>query len=226
MFCQGRGRLVQNQHAAFIGYRLGDFHRLHLRHAQAAQLLSGIEIHAHALEQRLRLNVHFFMIYYRDEPQQLFHGIAAHKDVFRHAALGDGLQLLVHHGDAQVKRHQRILDLNLLPLVKDFALVHPVDAEQTFHQRRLSCAVLPHQGVHGARTELKIHVIQRLDAGERFHDALHFQTVLRHALSFLSKLSSCRKKRGHFRAPILKGLTSPSGSQPSSKRPAFRPWRP
>ena len=26
MFCQGRGRLVQNQHVAVIGYRLGDFY--------------------------------------------------------------------------------------------------------------------------------------------------------------------------------------------------------
>ena len=166
------------------------------------------------------------MIHHGDEPQQLFHGIAAHENVFRHAALGNGLQLLMHHGDAQVERHQRILDINLFSLVKDFALVHSVNAEQAFHQRGLACAVLPHQGVHGARPELEIHMIQRFDAGERLYNALHFQTVLRHALSFLSKLSSCRKKRGHFRAPILKGLTSPSGSQPSSKRPAFRPWRP
>ena len=166
------------------------------------------------------------MIHHGDEPQQLFHGIAAHENVFRHAALGDGLQLLMHHGDAQVERHQRILDINLFSLVKDFALVHSVNAEQAFHQRGFARAVFAHQGVNAARPELEIHVIQRFDAGERLHDALHFQTVLRHALSFLSKLSSCRKKRGHFRAPILKGLTSPSGSQPSSKRPAFRPWRP
>ena len=142
------------------------------------------------------------MIHHRDEPQQLFHGIPAHKNIFRHAALGNGLQLLMHHGNAQLERHQRILDIDLFPFVKDFSLVHSVNAEQAFHQRRLSCAVLPHQGVHGARTELKIHVIQRFDAGERLYNALHFQTVLRHALSFLSKLSSCRKKRGHFRAPI------------------------
>ena len=198
---QGGGGLIQDQHMAVIGHRLGNFHRLHLGYAQGAQLLTGVKAHAHALEQLLRLDIHFFMIDHGDKPQQLLHGIAPHKDVFRHAALGDGLQLLMHHGDAQVKRHQRILDLNLLPLVKDFALVHPVDAEQALHQRGFARAVFAHQGVNAARPELEIHVIQRFDAGERLHDALHFQTVLRHALSFLSQKFHHVKKEGALSRP-------------------------
>ncbi len=113
-----------------------------------------------------------------DDGSQALGGIAAHIDILADAPLRDGLEFLVHHGDPPVQRVQRTLDLDLLPLVDHLALIHVVDSEHALHQRGLARAVLPHQGMDGTGAELKLGVIQSLDAGEGLHHVAHFQTIL------------------------------------------------
>ena len=174
---QRRGGLVQNQHLAVGADSLGDFHRLHLRHAQLAQLLLGVEVHAHPLQQGGGVLIHFFMIHHR-EGTEFLGGIAAKIDVFCHTAGGHGLKLLVHHGDALAQRVQGIGDVHLLALVVDLALIHLVNAEHTFHQRGLACAVFAHQRMHMSGLQLELGMVQRLHTREGFDHAFHLQAVL------------------------------------------------
>ena len=171
----GRG-LVQNQHLAVGGYGLGDLHQLHLGHTQGAQLGRGVKIQVDLLQHLGGVLIHLVVVHHGDG-SHLLGGIPAHVDVFADAALGNGLQLLMDHGDAPVQGIQRSLDLYGFSLVDDFALVHVINAEHAFHQRGLAGAVFTHQGVNGAGAELQLRVVKRLDAGERFDDATHFQTI-------------------------------------------------
>ena len=50
-------------------------------------------------------------------------------DVLTDAALGNGLKLLVHHGDAAMQCIERALDLHLFPLIINFALVHVINVD-------------------------------------------------------------------------------------------------
>ena len=111
----------------------------------------------------------------RYESQGLLHGIAAQEDVFAHGAGGDGLQLLVHHGDALGERVHRVSDGHGLSVHADLARVHLVDAEHAFHQSRFTGAVFAHQGVNRTGTQLELRVIKSLDAGEGFTYAAHFK---------------------------------------------------
>ena len=177
---QRAGGLIQNQHLAVGRHRLGDFHQLHLRDAQAAQALLGVKIHVHLFEQRLGVAVHGLVVYHRDGAQHLLGGISTHVDVLRHRALGDGLQLLMHHGDAQVECLQGVVDVHGLSLVDDFALIHLINAKHALHQRGLAGAILAHQGVHGTGAQLKLSIVQRLHTGERLGHIAHFQAVFAH----------------------------------------------
>ncbi len=174
---QGGCGLVQNQHLAVRGDGLGNLHQLHLGHAEAAQLGPGVVVQVNLLQHRRGVRIHLLMVDGDNGPQALG-GIAAHVDILADAPLGNGLELLVHHGDALVQGVQRSFDLDLLPLVNHLALVHVIDAEHALHQRGLSGAVLSHQRVNGAGAEVELRVVQRLDAGEGLNDPTHFQTIL------------------------------------------------
>ena len=178
---QGRSGLVQNQHLAVGRDSLGDLHHLHLGDAQAAQLGAGVDVQFEALEQLLGVLVHFGVVHHDDGPVMLG-GVAAQPDIFGDSPGRDGLELLVHHGDAALQSVQRGGDGNLLSFVLDLAFVHLVNAEHTFHQGGLAGAVLAHQGHDRTGAKLKPGMIQSFDAGEDLDDVSHDQTVLCHSV--------------------------------------------
>ncbi len=183
---QGGGGFVQNQDLTVGRDSLGDFHGLHLRNAQLAQHLLGVEVHANFFQKFGGIGIHFVVVNHGDEAQQLLHGIPAQEDILTDGTGGNGLQLLVHHGDTHFQRFQRVLDIDLLALVNNFAFVHLIDAEHTLHERGFTGAVLAHQRVDLAWTQLKLCVVQSLHAGERFADTAHFQAVLVHKADLLT----------------------------------------
>ena len=126
------------------------------------------------------------MVNHRNKAQELFHGVAAQEDILADGTGGNGLQLLMHHGDAHFQRLQRVLDGDLLSLVNDLALVHAVNAEHTLHQCGLSGAVLAHQSVNLAGMQAQLGVIQSLDTWEGFTNTAHFQAVFTHRADLLS----------------------------------------
>ena len=144
---------------------------------EAAQLGPGIEVQVNLLQHRRRVCIHLLVVN-GDNGPQASGGVAAHVDILADAPLRNGLELLVHHGDAPVQRVQRALDLDLLAFVDDLALVHVVNAEHALHQRGLARAVFSHQGVDGAGAKPQLRVVQGLHAGEGLDDAAHFQTIL------------------------------------------------
>lgn len=92
----------------------------------------------------------------------------------------------------------RRLEIDLLPAQLDGALVLVVNAEQAFHQSRLTGTVLAHQCMDCAGAYIEIHPFERLHTGKCFGNAAHFQQVfLRSRCSSLFLL--CRT---HFSAPF------------------------
>ena len=180
----GRG-LVQDQHPAVGGNGLGDLHRLHLRNAQLAHLLPGVKVHAHLFQQGGGIGVHFIVVDHGEYPQEFFHRIAAQEDILTHSPGGNGLKLLVHHGNALAQGVHGIMDGDGLTIDLDLALIHFVDAEHTLHQRGLTGAVLAHQGVDLAGTKLQLGMIQCFHAWKRLAYAGHFQHILGHASNLL-----------------------------------------
>ena len=173
---QGGSGLVQDQHLAVCGNGLGDFHHLHLSDAQGAELCMGVDVQLQLLEQLLGVLVHFGMIHHGDGAIALG-GVAPQPDVLGHGTGRDGLQLLMHHGNAAVQCIQRGGNGDFFAFVFDLALVHLVNAEHAFHQCGLTGAVLTHQRHDLARAKLQLCVIQRFDAGEGLDHAFHYQTV-------------------------------------------------
>jgi len=61
------------------------------------------------------------------------------------------------------------------PAQRDAAGIGPVEAGDDLHEGGLARAVFSHQRVHGARTDLQRHAVERDDARKGFPDALHFE---------------------------------------------------
>ena len=175
---QRRSGLVQDQHPAVCRDGFCDLDQLHLRNAQGSQFRLGVKVQMNFFQHLGGIGVHFFVVDHCNRAD-FFGGIAAHINILANAALGDGLELLMHHGNAAVQCVQRAFDLDFFSLVNDFSFIHMIDAEHTFHQGRFACAVLAHQSVNSAGPQLQLRVVQRLYAGKGFDDATHFQTIIR-----------------------------------------------
>ena len=70
-----------------------------------------------------------------------------------------------------------------LSLIHILAFFGDIDAAKHLDQRRFARAVFAQQGVDLAGFELKVHVLQGFDAGERLADVFHFEQILAHRVS-------------------------------------------
>ena len=136
----------------------------------------GVDVQLQFLQQFISIFVHFGMVHNSDDAVFLG-GVAPQPDILSHGTGRNGLQLLMHHGNAAVQCIQRVRNNDLFSLVFDLALVHLVNAEHAFHQCGLTGAVFTHQRHDLARAKLQLCVIQRFDAGEGLDHAFHYQTV-------------------------------------------------
>ena len=98
--------------------------------------------------------------------------------VAEHDVLGDGERLdepevLVHHADAGVEGIPRRMEVHLLAVELDLALVGPVEPGEDVRERRLPGAVLAEQGVHLADPRFEVDVLVRDDAREPLRDPVH-----------------------------------------------------
>ena len=87
---------------------------------------------------------------------------------------------MVDDGNAQRLRVARVVDLYGFAVEKDLARVHLVDAGEHLHHRRFSRAVLADQRVHLAALELKVAVVQRVNARKVLLYPPHLQQDLAH----------------------------------------------
>ena len=98
--------------------------------------------------------------------------------VAEHDVLGDGERLdepevLVHHADAGVESIPRRMEVHLLAVELDLALVRAVEPGEDVRERRLPRAVLAEQGVHLADPCLEVDVLVRDDARKPLRDPVH-----------------------------------------------------
>ena len=77
------------------------------------------------------------------------------------------------HADAQILRSTGVVDFDFLTLVEDAASVFGIDTRQHFHQRGFASTVLANQRMHFARAQLKLRLIERMNARKGLLDPFH-----------------------------------------------------
>ena len=132
-------------------------------------------MHIKTLEQLGRLLVELLMIDHERKPLDC--GVSSAVDVFGNRTVGNGLKLLMHHGNSHLEGLQGVVNRNLLSLENDLSGIHLIDAEQAFHQRRFAGAVFPHQGMDSSGADVQIDLVKRLDAGKGLTYPPHFQHI-------------------------------------------------
>ena len=106
-------------------------------------------------------------------------GLAAQQNVLCHSQIGAEVDLLVDGADAGVLRLPRAAEPLLDAVDRDAARVDVVDAGERLDQRRLTCAVLPHQRMDLAGQQPEVDAVECLDAGEVDGDVPHVDHGLR-----------------------------------------------
>ena len=135
---------------------------------------AGLEIHPEIGEQRRRQAREFPAVDDSGQPCRR----DAEENVLGDRQLGNEIELLVDHADAELERVARAGDLHRLIANADLAAVLPIGAAENLHQRRLPGAVLAEQHVHFAAAEREIDAGQSDDTRKRFPDAAHLEDRL------------------------------------------------
>ena len=87
-----------------------------------------------------------------------------------------------------------------------------VDDAQHLDQRRFNRAVFAQQRVDLAGFELKVHVLQGLDAGERLADVFHFEQIFAHRVSPPFLLHEARRAARRGAGPIVRQAVPPDAA--------------
>ena len=170
----GGGRLVHDNDLGVDGNCLDDLDQLALCNGEVAQLFLRGNVQTALLDELFRFCDLCLCI-----DQTVFAELASDEDIFIHGHIQNRVQLLMDHGNTMVHGFLRVRNVIRLTVEDDLAaLVLGVNAHQNFHQGGFTGAVLAHQGVYLTGFYLKLHMIERLYAGERLADIFHFQYIL------------------------------------------------
>ena len=106
------------------------------------------------------------------------------KDVFKHRHAAHDIEHLVHHLNAQRLKPERRKAGDIPAVQEDLALIRPVNARQSFHQRGFSRAVGADHSVNPAPNDIQIHALERLCRAKGLVDVSHLQNhLIVHALT-------------------------------------------
>ncbi len=94
--------------------------------------------------------------------------------------MGNLVEFLVHHGDTMLHGMLGIGEIEGLAFKEKLVGILPVDSKQAFHKGGLARAVFSHEGMDGTSRYFQVHVLEDLDAGEGFANAIHAQQVVFH----------------------------------------------
>ena len=170
---QRSGRLVHDQHVGFVGNRLGDLDHLPVGDAERADPDVRADVDVEPPEQFHRLAAHLAMV---DEAETVGR-FAADPDVFGHRHRRHQVQFPMDHGDAVLQRVQRAFQPDVAAVEFEGAGIGRVDAGDDLHQRRLSGAVLAHQGVDAARAQAELYIVECQHAGEFLAHILDLEKI-------------------------------------------------
>src|ERR1700680_583243 len=161
---QRRSRLVHDEDAGVERQRFGDLDQLLLADAQFSDAAAGVNVDAEAAQQAFCRSDDTASIDQRAGNQRL----AAKKDVVGHAQFGDEIELLMNDRYASTLGIAYPAERYRVALHLDDALVARMHAGEDFHQGALAGAVLAHQRMHLAASEVEVDVAYRRHAGEGF----------------------------------------------------------
>ena len=170
---QRRRRLVEHEDLCVIGDCLRDLKHLALGNGHGADDRLRVDLNFQIVQNSLGVVVHFFVV-----DQSGLQREPAQPHIFHDAAVEHLIELLMHHGYAVIEGVARAGEIDLLAVHPDGARVLFIDTEQALHERRFTGAVLAHEGVDGAGTQLELGMVQRLDARELLFDIKHFEQVV------------------------------------------------
>ena len=184
--CQNRGGLVQNQDLGVIkGERLSDLNHLLLSNRQGSDLSLGVDGQVEAVQQLLSTAVLISLV-----QEQSLGGLAADEDIVCNSQMLHQVQFLVHDTNTSVLCVLGSIDFDLLTEKLNGTAVLGVDTGQNLHQCGLAGAVFADQAHDFTAADLKLSIVQRVNTGEVFLNALHLQNNFAHSnITFLKSLS-------------------------------------
>ena len=183
---QNRGGLVQNQDLGIIiRERLSDLNHLLLCNRQGSDLGLGVDSQVEAVQQLLGTAVLFSLI-----QEKSLGGLTADEDIVCNSQVLHQVQLLVNNTNTSVLCVLGSIDFDLLAEILNGTAVLGVDTGQNLHQCGLTGAVFADQAHDFTAADLKLSIIQRVNTGEVFLNALHLQNNFAHSnITFLKSLS-------------------------------------
>ena len=189
--CQNRGGLVQNQDlGVVIRERLSDLNHLLLRNRQGSDLCLGVDGQVEAVQQLLGTTVLVSLV-----QEESLGGLTADEDIVCNGQVLHQVQLLVNNANAFVLCILGSIDFDLLTEIFNGTAVLGVDTGQNLHQCGLTGAVFADQTHDFTAADLKLSIIQRVNTGEVFLNALHLQNCFAHSnITFLKSLSMYLRK--------------------------------
>ena len=178
------GGFVEDQHLVVAVEHLEDLHAL--LHAHGDVLDLGVDVHLQAVSLGQLQHLAPRLLLLKEAQLRI---LRAEDDVVQHREHVDQLEVLVHHADVQRGGVVGVVDLNLLAILLDDALLRLIEAEQDAHQSGLAGAVLAEQSMDFALAQLQCDVVVGLDAGELLGDVEHFNYILGRVVHAVTSLS-------------------------------------
>ena len=171
---QHGGGLVKNQDFIVPVQHLQDFGTLLHTHGDILHQCIGVDLQAVLLGQSHNL---FPCLVPLEEA--VFGVLHTQNDVVQHREALHQLKVLVHHADAQGVGIIGVVDGDNFPILPDKALLRLIQAEQDAHQRGLTGAVFPQQGVDFTPAQLQGHIVVGDNSRESLGNVHHFNGVFR-----------------------------------------------
>ena len=148
---QRRVRLVHDDQLGVDRHGACNLDHLPLRDRQVAHGGIGVDMQVDQRHRRTRARLQLAPT---DNAQPLRH--APHKHVLDHRQRRHHREFLVNDGDPGVHGLDRPLEIHVLAIKDDAALIAVDDAAQHLDQRRLAGAIFPHQCMHFTPAHVKI----------------------------------------------------------------------
>src|SRR5207245_2491600 len=166
LWCQGGGRLVQDQDARATIEGLDDLDPLLQANGQVPNTRSRIDLEPIPGREIADNAGGFIHINHASAPDDL---VAEH-DVLHDGQPGDQHEVLMHHPDAQLDRILRSSDVHQAAIELDLAGIACHHAIDDVHQSRFAGAVLTEKRVDPAPVDDQVHAVYRPQASEGFSD--------------------------------------------------------
>ena len=180
MLIQRRGGFIEDQKAAMVRQGAGQQDLLFFSKGAAINRAPDVQRHVQ-LRQRLARQLP------NPRPAEGHARLRqpVQHNVFRNAQARHQrhVHLLLHQVDPQLFSIPRRTNGDRQVVDRHFALIVGVGAAQHGHQRRLTRAVGPGQGMHRPAMEGKVHLVQRLKAGEGQANVMHLKAIRAHHCS-------------------------------------------